>query len=279
MLEPEAGGQGAFTAAPSVMPIDHSFALEANPGTFIGANKIGLSEIAVNLGLIGLQVINNMVCRVTLSQASGVGGVAQAGTIPMLRMCPGLGGNGLNTIDSYYCHAGGGVGGWGVDALPYVDIPINPGAAQPKFLFTTGMNGCALMIATAVGGGAPAVLPANHYRVMHDPRHHSLAHWHGAGYTIRFAAYCDAAEPGAVPGAFAAHLNLQIYNPNNYPWHYVQHGQHGATMRVVTNFLHYAGAAWNFHSSHFHDRAGVALDVDTPPGVAPAVSSNISVAL
>ena len=52
------------------MPIDHSFALEANPATFIGANKIGLSEVAVNLGLVGLQVINNMVCRVTLSQGN-----------------------------------------------------------------------------------------------------------------------------------------------------------------------------------------------------------------
>jgi hypothetical protein len=261
------------------MPIDHSYALAANPALFIAANKIALSEISANLGHIGLVVLNNMRCRLTLSQATGNGGVAVAGSVPMLRLCPGQGGNGLATIDAYYCHAGNGVGGWGVDVLPYVDIPINPGAHLPQFLFTTGMNGCALMVATAVPATAPAPLPLNHYRVLHDPRHHTLAHWHGAGYTIRFAAFADAAEPGPVPGAFAAHLNLQIYNPNNYDWHYLVHGLHGATMRVVTNFLHYDGAAWSFHSSHFHDRAGVPNDVDAPPGTIPALSSNISVVL
>ena len=257
------------------MAIDHANAFTGNPGGFIQGNAISLLQIVSKLGA-PLVRRSNLQKQFTLSQETSWFGMAWEDPIPSLRMMPGLGGGGLNTFLSWYLFAGDG--GMATTAIPYCDIPINPGVGQPNFLFTVGMNGCSMIIASAVPAGVEP-LAAGHWRVHHDHSHYDLARWHADGYTLRFASYADAGEPGAVPGAFAAAFNLNIYNPNNYPWHYVVPAQHGVHMRVVTNFLHYDGAAWNFHSRHFHNYADTVEDVDTPPGVAPVASSTQSIVI
>lgn len=250
------------------MNTDNAPALISDPGAFIANHTIALSEINVNMPQgTWLPNTNNQQCRLTLSQS----GFIKKG-VPMLRMLPGLFGGSLKAIPAYYLHAGDG--GMAFNVHRHVDLPLIPHPPYPRFLFTTGMNGCSLIVTSVVPGGAPP-LPANHYRVFHDHDHRPLATWHTAGYTVRFASYADITQAGPIPPAFAANINVTTYNPNNYPWSYVVHGQHGVTMRVVTNFLHYNGG-WHFHSCHFHDRAGVPNAVDTPPGVAPAASSTQS---
>lgn len=245
------------------MPIDHAIALTANPGVFIGNHGIGLSEIDANMGVGGIPALNDMTCILTLSQASA-NGLPAPNSMPMLRMCPGMGGGGLTTILAKYCRAGDG--GTHVDQIPYVDFRAALGVGEPPFLFTVGQNGCSFIVVSAVPGTAPALAPL-HLRLLHDHSHYSLAHWQAAGYTVRFAAYSDGVEPGPIPGAFAANINVVNYNPNNYPWFFVVGGV--ARARVTTNFLHWNGANWDFHSKHFHDSGGVAYDVDVPPGAPP----------
>lgn len=250
------------------MATDHAPTFLANPGTFIQNHSISLRQIDSKTPMPARQ--NNMIKYFSLSQETKWFGTAWADPIPSLRMLPGAGGDGLQTILARYLYAGDG--GDALDAIPYCDIPVAPGAAAPKFVFTVGMNGCTMVIATAVPGTATP-LPANHWRVLHDHSHYSLATWHAGGYTVRFASYADAAEPGPVPGAFAAALNLRCYNAHGYPWHYAQPGAHGVWMRVVTNFLYWDGAAWNYHSVHFHNYADQVNDVDAPAGGGGASST------
>ncbi|HTV19351.1 MAG TPA: hypothetical protein VMG12_11785 [Polyangiaceae bacterium] len=243
------------------MATDHATTFLANPGTFIQNHSISLLQIASKTNVPARQ--NNLTRHFTLSQETKWLGLAWVDPIPSLRMLPGVGGGGLQTLFAYYMYAGDGNDP--LDAIPYCDIPVNPGAAAAKLLFTVGMNGCTLIIATAVPPTAPA-LPANHWRVLHDHSHYSLATWHAGGYAVRFASYADANEAGAVPGAFAAALNQRCYNRRGHPWHYAVQGKHGVWMRVVTNFLHWDGAAWNYHSVHFHNYATEVNDVDAPTG-------------
>ncbi|WP_437729272.1 hypothetical protein [Sorangium sp. So ce861] len=257
------------------MARDYANDFTGNPGGFIQNHAISLLHIASKLGgpLVRRPNLQKMF---TLSRETKWLKMAWEDPIPTLRMMPGLGGDGLTTFLSWYLFAGDGH--MATDAIPYCDIPINPGANSPNFLFTVGMNGCSLVIASAVPGTAPP-LAAGHWRVLHDHSHYNLARWHTDGYTVRFASYAGANEAGAIPGAFAAAINVNTYNPNNYAWHYVVHGQHGAHMRVVTNFLHWDGNAWNFHSRHFHNYADTVEDLDAPPGTVNPASSTQSIAV
>ncbi|WP_261826626.1 hypothetical protein [Inconstantimicrobium mannanitabidum] len=177
------------------------------------------------------------------------------------------GGGVLGTIDAFYCRAGNG--GMAFNALPFCDIAIAPGPLDAHFLFTTGMNGCSLVVASAVPIGA-APLAHGAWRVMHDHDHRSIAQWQAAGYTIRFAAYADLADAGV--GPFLP-VNVVSYNPNNYPWNYMD------SVRIVTNFLHWTGVNWNFNSRHYHAAGKHIINVDSPPGVIPAVASTQTLAI
>jgi len=245
----------------------------ANPGAFIQNNAISLKQIDSKTPMPARQ--NNMIKSFTLTRETKWLGTAWADPIPSLRMLPGQAGDGYTTILSRYLYAGDG--GDALDAIPYCDIPVAPGDGAPKFLFTVGMNGCTLVIATAVPGTATP-LAANHWRVLHDHSHYDLARWHAGGYTLRFASYAGANEPGAVPPAFAG-ATVTNYNPNNYAWNYAEQGRHGVWMRVVTNFLHYDGNRWNYHSVHFHNYATEVNAVDEPPGGGGAGSSTRSMAV
>lgn len=257
------------------MPVDMAPAFVANPTAFIAAHCIALNAIGEPWGG-GFPAAHNRRNRFTL--ACGVGPAAPLpADQPMLRMQPdavaiGAAVGGMSTLDAYYCHAGDG--GMAFNNLWRVDIPIAPGPGDARLLFTTGMNGCTLVVASAVPPGAPPLAPG-HWRVMHDHDHRTLAAWQAAGYTVRFAAYADSnvgplGEPGPVPVGWA--VVPRSYNPHAYPWH------HGAPpspprVRVVTNFFWYDGAHWNCGSRHFHASGAQAFDIDAPPGVAPPLSS------
>ena len=251
------------------MPQDDVPTFTANPAAFIAAHPIVLNYIAQNTGG-GFPVVNNQRTRFTLSTTT-VNGAPGINDFPALRMQPGggpavvalPGGGVLTTLDAMYCHAG--AGGVAFNVLPFCDIPIVPGGGDAHLLFTTGMNGCTLVVASAVPLGAP-VLAAGRWRVLHDHDHRSLAAWGGAGYTVRFASYADAAEPGPVPVGMVPAPHVTFYNPHNYPWNFVPPPPAPARVRVVTNFLYWNGANWIFNSRHFHAAATVAYDMDIPPG-------------
>lgn len=261
------------------MPVDQAPAFVANPAAFIALQTIALTAIGENMPGGAFAVQNDRRMRFTL--ARGVGAAPPGpGDVPLLRMQPPAVGVGavvaqpppqppLTTIDAYYCHAGNG--GMAFDVLPRVDIPVAPGGADAHHLFTTFMNGCALVVLSAVPAGAPALAPG-HWRVVHDFDHRPLAAWAAAGYTVHFAAYVDPAQPGPMPGAWAAPAIVRCYNPHNYPWQFHQPPA-PPRVRAVTNFLWWDGGHWNFGSRHFHCSGPAAFDIDPPPGVVPALSS------
>jgi hypothetical protein len=256
------------------MAIDNAATFLANPLTFIAGSPIVLDQIGQNMPGGAFPPVNNQRSRFTLS--TGAPGVAPApGSLPRLRMQPAAVPAGgvvpqpplapLATLDAYYCHAG--IGGVALNALPYVDIPIAPGPADAHLLFTTGMNGCALFVASAVDPAAPA-LAAGHWRVLHDPSHRSLAALHAGNYVIHFAAYVDAVQPGPVSAAWAAAPIVRNYNPNNYPFALPPPAM-PMNQRVITNFLWWGGAHWNFGSKHYHLLGASPSPIDAPPGAGP----------
>ncbi len=246
------------------MPIDHAIAFVNDPAAFIANNVIALEQITADLGGAGVPAGNNVQRPFILLQATQLGVPAQ-NTGPMLRMQPAIGGYlGVTRFDAWYCNAGhGGHNGANLGQLPYVDIRQTPLPADPKLLFTVAMNGCTLVVVSAVPAGAPALAPW-HYRVFHDWDHNSLATWHAAGYTVRFAAYAGADEPGQRPLSFLPNLRVRTYNPHNYPWVHFG-GRQMPDMRVVTNFLHHDGAAWYWHSRHYHSNGQLILNQDAVP--------------
>lgn len=267
------------------MPQDNALDFLANPAVFINAHPIVLNYIAEDTGG-GFNVVNNQRTRFTLSTRT-VQGMPGPNDFPALRMQQAVGpavvtlpsGGVLTTLDAMYCHAS--AGGTAFNMLPYCDIPIAPGPGNAHLMFTTGMNGCSLVVASAVPppppgaplGAQPPLAPGQ-WRVMHDHDHRSLAAWAAAGYTLRFASYSDAAQPGAVPAAWPAPI-VNTYNPHNYPWSVVPPPPSPARLRVVTNFLYWSGANWTFNSRHFHAAATVAYDIDAPAGGVPSTQSGI----
>ncbi|MCU0762141.1 MAG: hypothetical protein MUF76_03935 [Hydrogenophaga sp.] len=254
---------------------DNTIAFLAGPAAFIAAHPIVLNDIAPG----GIPAVNNLRTRFTLSTATAAGGLPAPGALPMLRMQPvggpavvaPPGGGALTTIDALYCRAGNG--GDAFNALPYCDIAIAPGGADAHTLFTTGMNGCSLVVASAVPAGAPAPLAPGHLRVLHDHDHRTLAAWQAAGYTVRFAAYVDGAVgAGAAPPAWAVAAVVADYNPHNYPFGVMT--PQGMGVRVVTNFLQWTGAHWTFNSRHYVAFAATPYDLDAvPPGGASSTQS------
>ncbi|AUH52013.1 hypothetical protein CXB49_14900 [Chromobacterium sp. ATCC 53434] len=245
----------------------------AGPATFIVPNPITLAQIAQSMPGGALPAVNNLRTRFTLTTDTGTGGLPLPGALPKLRMQPVGGpptvtlpppGGVVTTIDAQYCHAS--AGGTALAALPFCDIPVAPGPADARTLFTTGMNGCSLMVLSAVPVGAPA-LAAGHLRVVHDHDHRSLATWAAAGYTVRFAAYADGGTgAGAPPGGWPVPALVADYNPHNYPWGMPVPGQAVPGARVVTNFLYWTGANWTFNSRHYVDFGGTPYDIDVPAG-------------
>jgi|GEM_PF-6923171 hypothetical protein len=261
--------------------IDNAIAFLAGPAAFIVGNPITLAQINQDLPA-GIPAINNLRTRFTLSTESQSGSPAP-GALPKLRMQPVGGpavvqlpppGGVLTTIDALYCRAGDG--GNPLAALPYCDIPTAPGAADAHTLFTTGMNGCSLIVLSAVGAGAPA-LAAGRLRVVHDHDHRSLATWAAAGYTVKFAAYPDGAGAGAAPAAWPVAAVVANYNPHNYPWGMPVPGQTVPGNRVVTNFLFWNGAKWTFNSRHYVDFGGVPYDIDAPAGGGPSSTQSMNI--
>jgi len=76
------------------MTIDHSFALIANPTAFIAANPIALDNIA-SLMPHGIPALNNIQANFTLTQDSAHG-LPAPGSVPKLKMLPGLFAGGLS---------------------------------------------------------------------------------------------------------------------------------------------------------------------------------------
>lgn len=249
----------------------------ASPAGFIVANPVTLAQIAQNMPG-GIPGGNNLRTRFTLTTDSASGAPAP-GALPKLRMQP-VGsppiitlpppGGVVTTIDALYCRAGDG--GTALAALPFCDIPVVPGAVDPHTLFTTGMNGCSLIVLSAVPAGAPALAPGR-LRVVHDHDHRSLAIWAQAGYRVRFAAYADGAQAGAPPVAWPAPAVVANYNPHNYPWGMPVPGQTAPGNRVVTNFLQLNGVNWTFNSRHYVDFGGTPYNIDAPPGGASSTQT------
>lgn len=260
------------------MPQDNSATFLAGPAAFINANPICLSRLDEHLPAPGIPAVNNLLTRFTL-YTNTVHGVPGPNDLPLLRMqpvggpvfAPLPGGAVMPTMEALYCRAANG--GVAFNNLPYVDIAIAPAALQPTLMFTTGMNGCTLVVASAVPAAAPA-LAAGDRRVMHDHDHRSLAQWAAAGYTLHFASYADAAQAGPVPPAWAPAPIATDYNPNNYAWGSPPPvvGPAGPiAMRVVTNFLWWdpATARWVYLSRHAHTYGIQDLAMDAP-GAGPA---------
>lgn len=241
-----------------------------NPSVFIIANPIVLNSINQNL-IGGIPAINNLRTFFSLS-TNTVHGVPGLLDFPTLRMQPigaapvvhQPGGGVLNTIDAMYCRAANG--GDGFNIMPFCDISTVPVPADAHFLFTTGMNGCSMIIASAVPVGAAPLAPGS-WRILHDHDHRSIAAWVAAGYTVQFACYADIAEAGIIGP------HIHSYNPNNYPWGYDAGAHFGFSLRIVTNFLYWNGANWSFNSRHYHASGIHILNVDSPPAFAGATST------
>lgn len=260
---------------------DDTHAFLAGPAAFIVAHPIVLNDITP-FG-VGIPAVNNLRTHFTLSTVTAGPGGPAPGAFPMLRMqpvggppvvvLPGAGGA-LNTIDALYCRAGNG--GDAFNVLPYCDIAIAPGGADAHTLFTTGMNGCSLLVASAVPPGAPAPLAPGHLRVLHDRDHRTLAAWHAAGYTVSFAAYVDGVVgAGAAPPAWPVAPVVANYNPHNYPFPMLTPQGMGA--RVVTNFLQWTGANWTFNSRHYVAYAATPYDIDATPPVGLTSTQSIPI--
>jgi hypothetical protein len=182
-------------------------------------------------------------------------------------------------------------------ASPYVDIAVAPGGDDTKYVFTQGMNGCALIIVSAVPEGAPA-LAEGKWRVFHDPRHAPVGKFQALGYTVHVAAYAGATEATDgdkvpyVDGVAPAHVIN--YNPHDYPWSRkcIDGGGPLGTLpltnayRVVTNFLYWVpGDAphWAFGSRHYFTTtytggAHIYLSNDPPIGKEASSTQNIKLA-
>lgn len=175
----------------------------AGPAAFIAQHPIALNWIGQNMPGGNFPVVNNQRTRFTLTTAT-VAGLPAPNEFPSLRMQPAggpatvpvAGGGVVTTLDAYYAHAGNG--GMPVNTLPHCDIPIAPTPLDAHLVFTTGMNGCSFVLASAVPPAAPP-LAAGHWRILHDHDHHTLAAWVAAGYTVHFASYVDLAQPGVWP--------------------------------------------------------------------------------
>lgn len=248
----------------------------ANPPAFIAGHPIVLNDIAPG----GMPAVNNLRTRFTLSTVT-VNGLPGPGQLPMLRMqpvggpavvpLPPPGGGVLSTIDALYCRAGNG--GDAFNALPWCDIAAAPGGADAHVLFTTGMNGCSLVVASAVPPGAAALAPG-HWRVMHDHDHRSLAQWHAAGYVIRFASYVDGPLGAGPLPAWPVAPVVNNYNPHNYAFAVNTPQSPPPGVRVVTNFLWWNGAHWTFNSRHYAAFAAHPYDIDAmPPPNLPSTQS------
>lgn len=249
--------------------IDNAPTFLAGPAAFIVPNPVTLGQLTQNMPGGGIPAVNNLRTRFTLTTDSAAGAPAP-GALPRLRMQP-VGspptitlpppGGVVSTIDALYCRAGDG--GVALGALPYCDIRIAAGAGDAQTVFTTGMNGCSLIVLAAVPAGAQA-LAAGHWRVVHDHDHRSLATWANAGYRVHFAAYADAAGAGAPPGAWTTPARVANYNPHNYPWGMPVPGQTVPGARVVTNFLFWNRQNWTFNSRHYVDFNGMPYNIDVP---------------
>jgi len=258
---------------------DDTHAFHAGPVVFIVAHPLVLNDIAPG----GIPAVNNLRTHFTLSTVTAGAAGPAPGALPMLRMQPVGGppvvvlpppGGVLNSIDALYCRAGNG--GDAFNVLPYCDIVAAPGDADAHTLFTTGMNGCSLIVASAVPPGAPAALAPGHLRVLHDHDHRTLAAWQAAGYTVRFAAYVDGAvSAGAAPPAWAVAPVVANYNPHNYPFCVVT--PQGVGIRVVTNFLQWTGAHWTFNSRHYVAFAATPYDLDAVPAGGPTSTQSIPI--
>ena len=226
---------------------DDTLTFLAGPAAFIVANPIVLNDIAP-VG-VGIPAVNNLRTHFTLSTVTAGFGLPAPGALPMLRMqpvagppvvvLPGLGGV-LNTLDALYCRAGNG--GDAFNVLPYCDIPLAPG----------------------------------HLRVLHDHDHRTLAAWHAAGYTVRFAAYVDGVlGAGAAPPAWPVAPVVADYNPHNYPFGMLT--PLGMGVRVVTNFLQWTGVHWTFNSRHHVAFAATPYDLDAVPAGAATSTQSIPI--
>jgi hypothetical protein len=167
----------------------------------------------------------------------------------------------------------------------YSDFRAVPGPGDAEHVFTSNMNGCAIVVVTAVPGavlgGTPVPpLPAGCWRMYHDPSHAPVNAWIGDGFTVRFAAYSDPAEfytggaGAAPPPAFAG--TALTYNPNGHAWGGVIGGQ--SYCRNVTNFLSSSPAGWTFHSCHFFGPWGVSpIGHDRPTTDSPPSTQHLLV--
>lgn len=263
--------------------IDNAIAFNAGAAAFIVANPITLAQLAQSMPVPpGVPNINNLRTGFTLT-TDALHGLPVPGALPKLRMQPVGGpaivplpppGGFLTTIDALYCHAS--VGGTPLNALPYCDINSVPGAADALTLFTTGMNGCSLVVLSAVAPGAAALAPG-FLRVVHDHDHRDWATWNAAGYTVRFAAYENLADAGVIPGGLAPAPVVVTYNPHNYPWNMPVPGQVFPGVRVATNFLRWNGANWTFNSRHYVDFGGVPFDIDDPLGAGATSTQSVNI--
>lgn len=250
---------------PAKLLEDNAPAFLGNPSGFIQLHPIALADLSP----ASLTARNNLRARFTLT-TSALDERSAARAMPTLRLQTG---NGLTGIDALYCRLGGT--GEAFDALPYCDIAAVPGHTDPMVLFTTGMNGSTLVVATEVPASAAPLAPGR-WRVMHDADHRSLAQWHAAGYMLRFAAYVDgAAGAGAMPPWPSAAV-VANYNPNGYPLAIAGGQSQLQGLRVVTNFLWWSGANWTFNSRHVA-RVGVnTYDLDA---IAPGGTSTQSLVI
>lgn len=255
---------------------DDVFVFTNGPAAFILQNPIVLSTITDDLPG-GIPPVDNLRTRFTLSTVTQ-GGTPAPGALPCLRMqpvggpevVPQPGGGVLTTIDALYCRASDG--GTPLANVYYCDVPIQPAPNDAHCLFTTGMNGCSLIVLSAAPQGAPP-LAANHFRVVHDHDHRDLNTWAAVGATVRFAAYDDPNQAGIVPPGWAP-PTLANYNPNNYAYGVPVPGKPFPGARVVTNFLYWTGLNWTFNSRHYTDYTGESFDIDAvPPNIAASTAS------
>lgn len=242
---------------PAKLLEDNAPAFLGNPSEFIQHHPIALADLSP----ASLTARNNLRARFTLT-TSALDERSAARAMPTLRLQTG---SGLLGIDALYCRLG--CAGEAFDALPYCDIAALPGHTDPMVLFTTGMNGSTLVVATEVPPSAAPLAPGR-WRVMHDPDHRSLAQWHAAGYLVRFAAYADGRTGAGAMPAWPAEAVVANYNPNGYPMAVAGVQSQPQGLRVVTNFLWWCGANWTFNSRHVA-RVGVNtydLDAIAPGG-------------
>jgi hypothetical protein len=279
---------------------DHHDAFVANPATFIDAHRIVVDEVDK---LMAAAPVAGITTDAVISTDA-----ADDEQIPKLRLAPAdkvvagevvvPGGKAkiFKTMWLPVSRVQGNPSAEYYAASPYVDISIVPGDGDTKYMFTQGMNGCALIIVSAVPVGAPA-LAVGKWRAFHDPRFAPVGKWQELGYTVHVAAYADAKAPtkgDTVPyvnGVAPAHVIN--YNPHDYPWSR-KCSDGGAPLgtlidayRVVTNFLYWVPGVpaghWAFGSRHYHTTtytggAHIYLSNDPPIGKEASSTQNINLA-